>query len=83
MDDALVAYEDRVLALVGEHGGTVLQRARTDGTGEHPLEIQLFEFESQDGLDGYLNDERRLALTAERDRVVARTELMNVTLTQR
>lgn len=31
-------------------------------------------------LDGYLGDPRRLALADERDRVVARTELMNVTL---
>jgi len=77
---ALVEYEDTVLALVAEHGGRVLQRARTDGTGDQPLEIQLFEFESQAALDGYLGDERRLALTDERDRAVARTEMMSVSL---
>ena len=79
-EEGLIAYEDRVLALVVEHGGRVLQRARTDGSGEQPLEIQLFRFDSQDALDGYLGDPRRLALADERDRVVARTELMNVTL---
>ena len=79
-EEGLVAYENRVLDLVTEHGGRVLQRARTDGSGDQPLEIQLFTFDSQDALDGYLNDDRRLALADERDRVVARTELMRVTL---
>jgi uncharacterized protein (DUF1330 family) len=79
-EEGLIAYEDRVLALVAEHGGRVLQRARTDGSGDQPLEIQLLTFDSQEALDGYLGDPRRLALADERDRVVARTELINVTL---
>lgn len=80
-EEGLVAYEDRVLELVAEHSGRVLQRARTDGTDDQPLEIQLFTFASQAALNGYMNDERRLALAGERDRVVARTEMMRVTLT--
>lgn len=76
----LIAYEDRVLAFVGDHDGVVLQRARTDGRDDQPLEIQLFEFPSQSALDGYLNDERRLALADERDHAVARTEMMNISL---
>ncbi|MFD1813263.1 hypothetical protein [Rhodococcus gannanensis] len=80
--EGLIAYEDRVLELVSEHGGRVLQRGRTDGSGDQPLEIQVFTFESQSALDGYMNDERRLALADERDRVVARTELMHVTLNE-
>ncbi|MFD4294542.1 hypothetical protein ACFWPA_15730 [Rhodococcus sp. NPDC058505] len=79
-EDGLVAYEDRVLELVTEHGGRVLQRARTDGSGGQPLEIQLFTFASQSAMDGYMADDRRLALAAERDRVVARTEIMPVTV---
>jgi uncharacterized protein (DUF1330 family) len=79
-ESGLIEYEDKVLTLVTEHGGRVLQRARTDGIGDQPLEIQMFTFESQQALDGYMNDERRLALAGERDRVVARTELMRVTL---
>jgi uncharacterized protein (DUF1330 family) len=77
-DDALVAYEDRVLALVPAHGGTVLQRARSSGEGGHPLEVQFYRFPSEDALQAYLADDRRVALAAERDRVVARTELMRV-----
>jgi hypothetical protein len=77
-DDGLVAYEDRVLALVPAHGGTVLQRARSSGEGGHPLEVQFYRFPSEDALQAYLADDRRVALASERDRVVARTELMRV-----
>jgi uncharacterized protein (DUF1330 family) len=77
-EEALVAYEDRVLNLVPAHGGTVLQRARSSGEGGHPLEVQFCRFPSEEALQGYLADDRRVALAAERDRVVARTELMRV-----
>lgn len=78
--DALVDYEDRVLALVPEHGGQLLQRARSDGRDPQPLEIQVLRFGSQTDLDGYLDDPRRLALAEVRDRAVARTEMLSVTL---
>jgi uncharacterized protein (DUF1330 family) len=77
-EDGLVAYEDRVLALVPAHGGTVLQRARSSGDAGHPLEMQFYRFPSEDALQSYLADDRRVALAAERDRVVARTELIRV-----
>lgn len=78
-EDALIAYEDKVLALVPEHGGTILQRARGDGTDGRPLEIQLIEFPSGEALDGYMTDPRRTALSAERDRAIAKTEVITVT----
>jgi uncharacterized protein (DUF1330 family) len=80
MGEALIAYEDSVLSLVSEHGGTVLQRSRSDGAENRPLEIQLFEWESQAAMDGYMSDPRRTALAAERDRAVARTEIVPVQL---
>jgi uncharacterized protein (DUF1330 family) len=79
-DDALIAYEDRVLDLVPEHGGTVLNRARSSGTDGQPLEIQLLEFPSAAALSDYMTDSRRLALAGDRDRAVARTEVINVEL---
>src|SRR3982750_3978540 len=77
-EDGLVAYQDRVLALVPAHGGTVLQRARTSGDSGHPLEVQFYRFPSEAALQAYLADDRRVALAAERDRVVSRTEMMRV-----
>ncbi|MCD2443046.1 hypothetical protein LQ757_12255 [Agromyces sp. SYSU K20354] len=78
LEDDLVAYEDRVLALLPDYGVEVTERVRSDRGPEHPLEIQLYRVPSQVLLDAYLADPRRLELAAERDRVVARTELFRV-----
>ncbi len=78
--DALSAYEDQVLALVPEHGGQVLQRARGSGEGGQPLEIQFLEFPSAAALDEYMADDRRTALAYIRDRAIARTQVINVDL---
>ncbi|MEU6257266.1 hypothetical protein [Streptomyces sp. NPDC047043] len=78
--EALAAYEDKVLALLGEHDGRLLQRARTDGDDGRPDEIQLIEFASQAGYDGFMADERRTALAGEREAAVARTDLYPVEL---
>ncbi|MGY6026276.1 hypothetical protein [Streptomyces spinosirectus] len=78
--EALAAYEDKVLALLGEHGGRLVQRARTDGADGRPDEIQFIEFASPAGYDGYMADARRTALAAERDAAVARTDLYPVEL---
>ena len=79
-DDALTAYEDRVLGLVPEHGGRVLQRARSSGADGQPLEIQFLEFPSAEALGHYMADERRTVLADERDRAIARTDVIEVEL---
>jgi uncharacterized protein (DUF1330 family) len=81
-EDALIAYEDRVLDLVPGHGGRVLQRVRSSGADGQPLEIQLLEFPSAAALDDYMTDERRLSLADERDRAIAQTQVMDVELIQ-
>jgi len=80
MEHSLIAYEDAVLALVDQHDGRVVNRARTDGADGRPLEIQLFEWASQEAMDGYLADPRRVALAAEREKAIARTEIVSVQL---
>ncbi len=79
-EDGLIAYEDQVLDLVPGHGGQVVQRARTGGADGQPLEIQFLEFPSAGALDAYMTDDRRTALAAERDRVIGRTDVMQVQL---
>src|SRR5215467_2916933 len=79
-EEALTAYEDQVLAFVPDHGGRVLQRARSSGAGGYPLEIHLLEFPSPQALDDYVADGRRAALAGDRDRVIARTEVIEVDL---
>ncbi|HEY8045740.1 MAG TPA: DUF1330 domain-containing protein [Streptosporangiaceae bacterium] len=85
---ALASYEDTVLRLVPDHGGRVVLRARGSqalpgrgaGTGGQPAEIQVIEFPSATALDAYMADPRRTALAADRDRAVARTEVIDVEL---
>jgi uncharacterized protein (DUF1330 family) len=79
-EDGLIAYEAKVLDLVPAHGGRVVQRARGRGAAGQPLEIQLLEFPSTAALDAYMTDDRRTSLAAERDRVIARTEVIQVQL---
>jgi uncharacterized protein (DUF1330 family) len=76
-EEALFAYEDTVLGLMGDYGARVLQRMRTDGANDAPLEIQILEFPSQDALDGYMQDKRRTALADERDAAIARTDVLS------
>ena len=79
-EDGLIAYEDRVLRLVPEHGGRVLQRARGSGTAGQPLEVQLLEFPSAHALDAYMTDDRRRSLAGERDKAISKTEVIEVQL---
>jgi hypothetical protein len=80
MEQALIDYEDAVLTLVEEHDGKVVHRARTDGADGRPLEIQLFEWASQEAMDSYMADPRRTALSADREQAIARTEIVPVQL---
>lgn len=77
---ALIGYEDKVLALLDAHGGRVLLRGRTDGAPGAPTELQVIEFASPDGYQGFLADERRVALAAERDAAIARTDIYPIDL---
>jgi uncharacterized protein (DUF1330 family) len=79
-EEALTAYEDQVLALVPGHGGKVIRRARSSGAGGYPLEVHLLEFPSPQALDAYTADSRRQTLAGDRDRAIARTEVIEVDL---
>lgn len=82
MKAALSAYEDKVLRLVAEHGGRVLERGTvlpgSEHDGEPPAEVQVIEMPSAASLDAYLNDPRRLAMAAERDAAISRTDLFRI-----
>lgn len=75
---AMTAYEDKVLALVPEHGGELVSRAIGDGADGRPHEVHLFRFPDQAAIDAYLADPRRTALAGERERVVESTVLFPV-----
>jgi uncharacterized protein (DUF1330 family) len=82
MGAELGAYEDKVLRLVAEHGGRVLERGTvlpgSQHDGEPPAEVQLIEMPSEASLNDYMTDPRRIALAAERDASIARTDLFRI-----
>jgi uncharacterized protein (DUF1330 family) len=82
MEAALSGYEDKVLRLVTEHGGRVLERGTVLPDSQHrddpPTEVQLLEMPSAASLEAYVNDPRRLAMAGERDAAIARTDLYRI-----
>jgi len=78
----LSAYEDRVLGLLAEHDGHLIQRARTvagKGDDSEPT-VQFLRFASEAALDGYMHDDRRAALASQRAAAIAMTEVLRVQL---
>lgn len=79
----LADYEDKVLSLLPDHGGRLLARARSANTadrGGSAYEMQLIQFDSDDGLASYMADGRRTALAAVRDAAIERTDIQRVEL---
>ena len=69
------AYEDTVLPLLAEHGGHLDRRVRSrDGT----LEVHLLLFESDESLDRFRADPRRVAANPMLDAASADLELIQV-----
>jgi uncharacterized protein (DUF1330 family) len=79
-EGGLIAYEDRVLSFLPAHGGRILQRARGNGAVGQPLEIQLLQFPASEAMEAFMADRRRQALAGERDKVIARTDVIEVQL---
>jgi uncharacterized protein (DUF1330 family) len=79
----LITYEDQVLAIASGYGGRVLQRARSNGADGQPLEVQILEFPSARAVEEFMADGRRQSLAGERERVIARTEVIDVQLVRR
>jgi len=74
----LMQFEDQVLALIPNHGGSVLQRVRRIGDGDAAFETHVISFPDDRSLQEYLDDPARLALTALRERSIARTVISPV-----
>jgi uncharacterized protein (DUF1330 family) len=75
---ALTRYEDQVLELMADHGARVLQRVHSAGQDGAPTEVQILEYPSEDALEAYMTDERRVVLAGAREAAIARTEVIPV-----
>jgi hypothetical protein len=76
----LIRYEDAVLALLPDHDGQLVARVRDTSAarGDGPYETQIIRFAGDTGFQAYMADERRTALTADRDAAIADTRLQRV-----
>jgi hypothetical protein len=87
--DELRAYEDEVLALLPDHGGSVLARHHrtidpidpvdpVDETNDEPDEVHLLVLPSHAALEAFRRDPRRRALDLRRDATLARSQVFAV-----
>lgn len=75
------AYERRAARVLARHGARVERAFRPLDAAEDPalpFEIHLLSFPDRAALVAWQADPERLATQAERDRVIARTEVMAV-----
>lgn len=79
-EDDLADYEDRVLALLPAHGGRLISRVRAVEGG--PTEVHVLEFPSEEALSAFSADPAREALSALREHVVRRAEVLRVEVVQ-
>jgi uncharacterized protein (DUF1330 family) len=75
--DDLRRYEDTVLGLIVEHGGSVISRVRCTSTDGGPDEVHVIQFPHEDAFDSYKADPRRQQLADERDRLIRQTTVMD------
>ena len=77
-DKDLAEFEDAVLAMVPDHGGTVVSRETVIERAEgDPLEVQILEMPDAQAVAAYLADPRRDALPP-REEIIARTQILRV-----
>ncbi|MEZ4771867.1 MAG: DUF1330 domain-containing protein [Bacteroidia bacterium] len=72
-EDIFIQFEDFVLPLMKQYNGKMIYRLRPDehayvsGEEEKPYEIHFVEFDSEEDLNNYMKDERRLQYTHLKD----------------
>jgi hypothetical protein len=78
---ALIDCEDRVLEILADQGGQVVQRARRrDGSDVEPVGIPLLSFSSESAVETFMHCPRRRSMAPDRDAAIARTDLYRAEL---
>jgi uncharacterized protein (DUF1330 family) len=73
------AFERAAAAIMADYGGRIETVVRC-GPGDGPFETHVVAFPSRDAFEKYREDPRLHALGPERERVIARTEIVLGTL---
>ena len=75
-EQALIDYEDTVLALLPAYGCRVVSRVRSSPSSDGPFEVQVIEYPDEDAVAAYMKDPARVALADIHARAIARTEVV-------
>lgn len=71
----LATYEDDVLALLADHGATVVARLQGPRSPGGADEAQVIVFPTEGAFDAFMTDPARLAMADRRDEAIERTEV--------
>ena len=77
-EQALIDYEDAVLALLPAHGCQLVSRVRRTDSSDGPFEVQLIEYPDEDAVAAYMVDPARVALADIHAASIARTVVTRV-----
>ncbi len=70
------AYERKVARIMARYGGVIERAIRTaDDRSDAPFEVHVLRFPSRDRYDAYRDDPDRQSLSADRDRIIANTDV--------
>lgn len=76
---AFDAFEREAAQIMARHGGRIERALRTSGQGaEAPYEVHLVSFPDVAASDSYAGDPDTLALRASREKIIVRTEVVEV-----
>ena len=79
-EQALIDYEDAVLALLPAYGCRVISRVRRTDDTDGPFETQIIEYPDEDAVAAYMVDPARVALADMHARAIERTQVVRGTL---
>jgi antibiotic biosynthesis monooxygenase (ABM) superfamily enzyme len=80
LERELSEYEDEVLRLLGDHDATLVSRVRAREISDHATEVHVIRFASEEALERYMTDPRRMAMSDRRDRLIESTLVQRVDL---
>ena len=81
-EQALIDYEDAVLALLPAHGCRLVSRVRRTDDTDGPFEVQVIEYPGEDAVAAYMVDPARVALADIHARAIERTQVVRVTVVE-
>jgi uncharacterized protein (DUF1330 family) len=72
------AFDEKAALVMAKHGGRIVSRHRPEPAPDAPFEIHVVTFPDEEAFAAYRSDPETEELAAEREQVVARTEIVRM-----